>query len=144
MVGQLPCRHVAELFGNPLARDSARRINQNPAFICGDCLRFRSSDCRLEWKCVQKCVIPQNKSPAKPCALRGFFGADDGNRTHTASLGSWSSTTKLHLHRICNYGTRFSIQHGSLKVKWFFRSMLAKLPEKTYTESTIISTKQEG
>ena len=24
-------------------------------------------------------------------------GADDGNRTHTASLGSWSSTTKLHL-----------------------------------------------
>ena len=23
MVGQLPCRHVAELFGNPLAKDSA-------------------------------------------------------------------------------------------------------------------------
>ena len=30
----------------------------------------------------------------------GFLGADDGNRTHTASLGSWSSTTKLHLHAV--------------------------------------------
>ena len=27
-----------------------------------------------------------------------FFGAGDGNRTHTTSLEGWSSTTKLHLH----------------------------------------------
>ncbi len=30
------------------------------------------------------------------CVLRFSIGADDGNRTHTTSLGSWSSTTKLH------------------------------------------------
>ncbi len=38
------------------------------------------------------------KNPRKALRLAGVFGADDGNRTHTASLGSWSSTTKLHLH----------------------------------------------
>ena len=28
-----------------------------------------------------------------------YYGADDGNRTHTTSLEGWSSTTKLHLQR---------------------------------------------
>ena len=44
----------------------------------------------------------KEKSTRKPSAHS--CGADDGNRTHTASLGSWSSTTKLHL-RICCYTT---------------------------------------
>ena len=32
-----------------------------------------------------------------------FYGAGDGNRTHTTSLVGWSSTTKLHLHIFCHY-----------------------------------------
>lgn len=37
------------------------------------------------------------------CTARFAVGADDGNRTHIASLGSWSFATKLHPHNVIYY-----------------------------------------
>ena len=51
----------------------------NPCGICG--VRFRGDRSQKRQRADALCL---------------FCGADDGNRTHTASLGSWSSTTKLH------------------------------------------------
>ncbi len=50
--------------------------------------------------------------------LRLLYGAGDGNRTHAASLGSWSSTIELHPHVastiiICSPAT--ALQAGSRK-----------------------------
>ena len=57
---------------------------------------------------TSKCLISvqvsfeENKKPRRTAGAFNF-GADDGNRTHTASLGSWSSTTKLHLQIQVDY-----------------------------------------
>lgn len=42
-------------------------------------------------------------------------GADDGNRTHTDSLGSCSSTIKLHLHLFVKKG--LLALKGDLRIK---------------------------
>ena len=47
------------------------------------------------------CGFPAGFLILKNPAIYAGCGADDGNRTHTASLGSWSSTIKLHLQTIC-------------------------------------------
>ena len=57
-------------------------------------LRLRAFGARLRGTLNR--FPPENNFGLPFWAARNY-GADDGNRTHTASLGSWSSTTKLHL-----------------------------------------------
>ena len=82
--------------------------------------RGRAKGKRLALFSLQSVNKSVNRGDRKKPAERWFHGlfdgADDGNRTHTASLGSWSSTTKLHLHKL---RTLLSIQHGAKKVKCF-------------------------
>ena len=46
--------------------------------------------------------------------LAFFYGAGDGNRTHTASLEGWNSTIELHPHyqRNMYYITKIDICKG--------------------------------
>ena len=59
---------------------------------------------------------------------RTYYGAGDGNRTHTTSLEGWNSTTKLH-PRIYDFAI---ISHQSLIVNIYF-----KKTEKTFIHAEL-------
>ena len=113
-------REKARIWGRAKRR-TVENKKARPFFCMHACLRRgRAKGKRLALFSLQSVNKSVNRGDRKKPAERWFHGlfdgADDGNRTHTASLGSWSSTTKLHLHKL---RTLLSIQHGAKKVKCF-------------------------
>ena len=58
-------------------------------------------DSFLDGKTLSGSIPTQHKIKKRRRMSSLFYGAGDGNRTHTTSLEGWSSTTKLHLHIFC-------------------------------------------
>ena len=78
----------------------------------------------------------------KSAALRCFFGAGDGNRTHVTSLEGWNSTIELHPHGIQQrtlYHTAWLLSIALCK-KVILHKNLSSPPSELHNEKDLVSS----